>query len=145
MELPFGEDIGHYWKTSQTSPDVWLRRTTDLIISIGGYVRAMHTGLEPMTGRAAFLIVFEIDGDRYKIIWPALPVRNRKDEHAAMTQAATFLYHDTKSKCMKSLVFGIREAFFSYLLLPDGRTASQASLPELTEGIPKLFLELGEG
>jgi len=145
MNLPYAEDIGHYWKTSQTSSDIWLDRTRDLIISLGGYVYAQHSGSEPMTGKAAFLLVFEIDGDRFKIIWPVLPTRKKTDERAAKIQSATFLYHDTKAKCLKAIICGAREAFFSYLMLPDGRTASQASVLELSEGLPRMFLEIGTG
>jgi hypothetical protein len=62
------------------------------------------------------------------------------NELAARRQAATMLYHDTKAKCLSAVVLGTRIAFFSYLLLPDGRTAAEASFPELAEGIPDLFL-----
>jgi hypothetical protein len=40
---------------------------------------------------------------------------------------------------MSATVFGARAAFFTYWMLPDGRTAANASLPELSAGIPSLF------
>jgi len=45
------------------------------------------------------------------------------------------LYHDVKGKCVSATVLGAKPAFFSYLLLPDGRTAIEATMKELTEGI----------
>ena len=96
-------------------------------------------GGEPTTGRSAYMMAFEIEGDKFKVIWPVLPSK-RGNESAARRQATTMLYHDIKTKCLSAVVLGARAAFFSYLLLPDGRTAAEASLPELTEGIPDLFL-----
>jgi hypothetical protein len=49
------------------------------------------------------------------------------------------MYHDVKAKCLFATVFGIRAAFFSYLLLPDGRTAINATIPELQQGIPSQY------
>ena len=40
MELPYAEDIGHYWETSRSSPDQWMEKTTKLIESLGGIVLA---------------------------------------------------------------------------------------------------------
>lgn len=145
-ELPYAEDI-NYWQTSQTSPDVWMDKTKKLIYSFNGAVTAEGYGSEPATGRAAYMIGFKIGDDRFKVIWPVLPTKTR-NERAARIQAATMLYHDIKAKCMSASVLGIRAAFFSYLLLPDGRTATQASFQELSIGIPELFkasVQLGPG
>lgn len=50
------------------------------------------------------------------------------------------LYHDVKAKSISAKVLGTRAAFFSYLMLPDGRTAAEASTPELLEAMPKLLM-----
>jgi len=89
-------------------------------------------------GNSAFLIAFEIGGDQFKVIWPVLPTKTKK-ERAAKIQAATFLYHDIKAKCLSATILGARMAFFSYLLLSDGRMAAELSDPEMTENWPRLF------
>jgi hypothetical protein len=40
---------------------------------------------------------------------------------------------------LSAVVLGARAAFFSYLMLPDGRTAVEATVPELQVDIPSLF------
>ena len=138
MGLPFAEDIKHYWQTSQTSPDSWMKKTKDLIEKMGGIVLADAYGNDLVTGKAAFMLTFEIEGDNFKILWPVLPSRGKND-HAARIQAVTLLHHDVKAKCMKAAVFGARAAFFSYCMLPDGRTAVEASVPELAKGVPAML------
>lgn len=96
-------------------------------------------GKEPDTGREALLMVFEIKGDRFKVVWPVLDVRRKANEKAARIQAATMMHHDIKAKCVSAKVIGARAAFFQYLMLPDGRAAVEASVPELQTGIPSLF------
>ena len=146
MELPYGEDV-NYWQTSNSSPDTWMEKTKKLITGLGGQVLMEGFGSEPTTGRSAFMLAFEIEGDNFKVVWPVLPSKTKK-ELAARRQAATMLYHDTKARCLSAVVLGVQAAFFSYLLLPDGRTAVEASLPELAEGIPSMFaanqLEAGD-
>ena len=58
---------------------------------------------------------------------------------AARIQAATMLYHDVKAKCVSAVALGTRASFLTYLMLPDGRTAAQASAPELEQVFPKLL------
>lgn len=137
MSLPYAEEVNHYWMTSQTSPDSWMDKTKRLIVEAGG--RIISDAFGSQEGRSAFLLEFEIGDDQFKVIWPVLPTRNSKNERAARIQAATLMYHDVKAKCMTAIVLGIRAAFFSYLLLPDGRPATSASIPELETGIPELF------
>lgn len=136
-ELPNAEDV-NYWKTSKTSPDTWMGRAKQQIASLGGTVLAEGFGSEPTTGRAAFMLAFEIGGDRFKIVWPCLPSKDG-NEGAARIQAATMLYRDVKAKCISATVLGTRAAFFSFLLLPDGRTATEVSAPELMEAWPRLL------
>lgn len=143
----YAEDV-NYWKTSKSSPDTWVDRTKHQIERLGGQVLMEGFGSEPITGRAAFMLAFEIDGDKFKAIWPVLPSKGN-NERAARVQAATMLYHDVKAKCVSAAVLGARAAFFSFLLLPNGRTAAEASTPELMQAIPELFAptspQLGTG
>ncbi len=131
--VEFAEDIGHYWRTSKSGPDVWIERAGREIEAVGGAILKEAFGREG--SRAAYFVEFELDGDTYKIVWPVLPSKTG-DERNAKVQAATLLYHDVKAKVLSAKVLGTRAAFFPYLELPDGRTASQASMPELMTEIP---------
>lgn len=132
----YAEDI-NYWQTSSSAPDKWMEKTAQLITNLGGVVLQEGFGSEPQTGRAAYMMMFKIGDDTFKIIWPVL---NSKTGNAiaAKRQAATMLYHDTKAKCLSTVILGARAAFFSYLVLPDGRTTTQASVSEL-QNIPDML------
>ena len=134
MNLPYAEDVGHYWQTSQSSPDTWIDRAKKVIVDLGGKILA--DGYGSASGRAAFMIVFEIKGQKYKVVWPVLPTYSGK-EVPAKRQAATMLYHDVKAKAMTASVLGVEVAFFSYMMLPDGRVSSELANPELAEAFPK--------
>ena len=133
----FAEDA-RYFQTSRSAPDTWIERACELIADLGGEVRGHAYGMG-LNGRGSFMLAFEIGGEPYKVVWPVLPAQYSKNERAAKVQAATMLYHDIKAKCISAQVLGTRAAFFSYLLLPDGRTAAEVSTPELSEAIPVLF------
>jgi hypothetical protein len=137
MESPFAEDV-NYWKTSKSSPDIWIGKARRQIEKLGGRVLAEAYGSDSTTGRAAFMLAFEIADDRFKVTWPILISKSGNDR-AARVQAATMLYHDVKARCISSAVLGPRTAFFSFLLLPDGRAAMEVSTPELTDAIPAWF------
>ena len=127
-KLPYAEDI-NYWKTGRSSPDDWIARTVRQIQSLDGEVLAEAFGKDA-SGNSAFMLAFEIGGDKFKILFPVLPSKSG-NEKAARMQAATMLYHDIKSKCISAAVLGARAAFFSYLLLPDGRTTANLDTNEL--------------
>lgn len=139
MELPFAEDVGHYWETSKSSPDVWIDRAKKIIKDLDGEIVA--DGYGSASGRAAFMLAFRIKKQNYKVVWPVLPTYSGKDA-AAKRQAATMLYHDVKAKAMTASVLGTEVAFFSYLMLPDGRAVSELAKPELSSAFP---LQLREG
>lgn len=139
MDLPFAEDIGHYWKTGESSPDVILGRTRRLIESTGGAVVAEAFGA--VEGQAAFMMAFTIGQDNFKVVWPVLTSRTGSPS-AAKRQAATLLFHDIKAKVMTASVLGAKVAFFSYLMLGDGRVAGELANPELADAFP---LQLGPG
>lgn len=136
MNLPYAEDIGHYWQTSQSSPDTWIEKAKKIIVDLGGQILA--DGFGSAGGHAAFMLAFSIKEQNYKVVWPVLPSCSGKDA-AAKRQAATLLYHDVKAKAMTASVLGIEVAFFSYLMLPDGRVSSELARPELVEIFPKLL------
>lgn len=132
----YAEDV-NYWKTSQKSADTWIDDTIDLITSIKGKVINQAFGTND--GKAAYLLMFKLGDDTFKVVFPVLPskVGNMK---AAKVQAATILYHDVKAKIVLSKVLGGRAAFFTYLMLPDGRAMSEAATPEIASLMPKLLM-----
>lgn len=136
MHLPYAEDVGHYWQTGSSSPDVWIEKAKEQIEEIGGLITADAYG--SMEGRAAFMVSFSIEENKFKVIFPVLESKTGKNL-AAKRQAATMLYHDIKAKCMVASVLGMKAAFFSYLMLPDGRTASEVATPELAQNFPLLL------
>jgi hypothetical protein len=138
MKLPYGESV-NYWKTSRTSPDTWLERARKEITNIGGQVLTEAFGSEPTTGRAAFMLTFVIKEDHYKVVWPVLPTKNKGEEKAARIQAATFLYHDIKAKCLSAAILGARTSFFSYLMLLNGKTAADIADDEIMHALPELL------
>ncbi|KKM80158.1 hypothetical protein LCGC14_1342650 [marine sediment metagenome] len=140
-ELPYAEDIGHYWQTSKSSPDQWIDRCKKLIESIGGVVVA--EGFGAVEGRSAYMMAFEIGDNSFKVVWPVLPSATGKSL-AARRQAATLLYHDIKAKALTASVLGSKVAFFSYMMLSDGRVASEVAAPELIGAFP-FQLPKGEG
>ncbi len=146
-KLSYAEEAP-YWRTSQSSPDVWIDRAKRQIAGAGGQVLMEAFGHEPTTGRAAFVLGFQIGSDRYRLTWPVLPSKTANDR-AARIQAATMLYHDVKARCVSAVVLGPRAAFLPFLLLPDGRVAGEASTPELARQIPAMFAssapQLGPG
>jgi len=143
MDLPYAEDL-NYWKSGTSAPDRWIEDAIDLIENLGGTVLSHAYGAE-RSGRAAYMINFVIGGEEFRLIWPVLPTKSGKPADAlpAKRQAATMLYHDVKTKCLKAAIFGARTAFFEYLVLPDGRITSQVSNPELSAMTPMFLLERG--
>lgn len=137
MKLPYAETLS-YWKTSKSSPDAWIEKARRQIEQLGGMVTSEAFGRGP-DGRSAYMLSFKIGGDTFRVVWPVLPVKDPHSERAARVQAATMLYHDIKAKCLSAAVLGARTAFFSYLLLPDGRQAAEVAAPELANLFPPLL------
>ena len=132
----YAEDV-NYWKTSQKSADSWIDDTCDIITSIKGEILQQAFGT--MQGRAAYLLVFKLGSDVFKVSFPVLPSKTGNMK-AAKVQAATILYHDVKAKVVLAKVLGTRAAFFTYLMLPDGRSAAEATTPELVAQLPKMLV-----
>jgi len=136
MKLPYAEDVGHYWQTSQSSPDGWIERAKHIIKALGGEILA--EGFGSAGEQAAFMLAFKFQEQQYKVVWPVLPTRCGK-ELPARRQAATMLYHDVKAKAMTASVLGVEAAFFSYMMLPDGRVSNELATPDLLNAFPKLL------
>lgn len=136
MTLPHAEDI-NYWKSGQSSPDTWMEKTTKLIENFGGIV--LGDGYISQQERKAFLLEFQIKEDTFKILWPVLPSKGG-NQKAARIQAATMIHHDVKARLISAAVLGARTAMLNYLVLPDGRTAGQATTKELASSLPPMLL-----
>ncbi len=128
----------NFWKTSRSFPDQWVDRAKRQIETLGGKIEAEGFGMDGEK-RAAFMLAFSIKGDAFKIIWPVLKSKY-DDDKAARIQAATMLYHYVKSVCLYAVVVGVKTAFFTHYLLPDGRTTSQVTSQELLDMIPKVLM-----
>lgn len=133
--LPYAEEV-NYWKTGQSSPDTWIDKARRQVEEAGGTVLAEAYGT--MNGYGAFMLRFAFGTDLFEIKWPVLASSTGNDK-AAKIQAATFLYHDVKAKCMAVKIKTPRVAFFEYLLLSDGRPAGSLLTPELEAHMPKLL------
>ena len=136
MKPKYAEDIKHYWKTSSSSPDSWMIKARKQIEKLGGTVLA--EGYGSSQGREAYMLGFEIEGEKYKVVWPVMPSKSGSLV-AARRQATTMLYHDIKAKTISAAVLGVKAAFFSYLLLPDGRATLELATPELSDAFPKML------
>lgn len=137
MTKIYAEDV-NFWKTGKSAPDHWIDLTKKQVVALGGKVTAEGFGSDG-EGRAAFMLGFSMAGDNFKIVWPVLP-SVRADEKSARIQAATMLYHYVKSICLYALVVGTRTAFFSHLMLDDGRVASQVASDQLAASVPHMLL-----
>ena len=132
----YAEDVGHYWKTSQSDPDTWIDKAKRQIKEVGGIVRSEGFGVQD--GKAAYMLAFQIGDDPFRVVWPVLLSRS-KDTRSAKRQAATMLYHHIKAACMSAAILGTRAAFFTHLMLSDGRVMSEISTPELLDVIPPML------
>ena len=121
-----------YWKTSKSSPDTWIERTVKLILDFNGELINQAQGMDYRSGSAAFLIIFKLQGDTFKIVFPVLEPKKQSDMRAAKVQAATILYHDVKSRLISAEILGARNVFFGNLLLKNGVTAAELENPELS-------------
>lgn len=137
MPKIYAEDV-NYWQTSKASPDSWLDKAKKEIRTVGGQVVGSGSFSEDVTGRAGFMLAFKLGDDSFTIKWPVLQSKGGHHQ-AARRQAATALYHEIKAACVKVKFLGARSAFFAYLMLPDGRTVSEAGSGEFLELLPGLM------
>lgn len=135
-EIVYAEDVP-YWKTSQSGSDAWIDKAVQEIHSVKGKIlaRAFASGQE---GKAAFMLSFALEDNQFKIVWPVLPSKT-KNEYAARVQSATALYHDVKARVVSAKFLGVQPAFFCYLMLPNGQTASEATAAVFLDNVPLLL------
>lgn len=136
-KIVYAEEV-NFWQTSDSSPDIWIERTKKQIEKLGGKITAKGFESDEQ-GRAAYMLGFSIESDTFKIVWPVLQSKTNKTR-AVKIQAATMLYHYVKSMCLYAVIVSPRSAFFSHLVLPDGRMASQVADAELSEVVPQILL-----
>lgn len=134
-ELPMAETVS-YWKSGKSTADRRLQETCALIERRGGTIRVAAWGQDPVLQREAYCVQFVHGTEEFRLVWPVLPTR--KATRSARLQAATMLFHDVKAKIVAAEVLGVRQAFFSHLLLTDGRTVIEHSgdaraLPQILE------------
>jgi hypothetical protein len=150
--MPLYAEQLNYWKTGTSSPDTWLERTKAEIQSVGGVVSA--EGIVTLEGRSAVLLAFTLGGMPYRINWPVLDIVPRKkrtdaqrktDERSAKIQAATFLYHDIKARCMVVKIMGATAAFVQYAMLPTGETLAEMGFKGRGAEVPQALLRLTSG
>lgn len=132
----YAEDL-NFWQTGEKrAPDRWIEFAKEQIKGLGGHVFAEAFGADE--GRAAYVLGFEIAGDRFKVVWPV--VKSRCGNVAAeRRQAATTLYHVVKAKCLEAVIRGPRVAFAGDWLLPSGRTVGEMSSEELMHALPLML------
>lgn len=133
----------NYWKTGKSSPDSWLEKAKMEIGRVGGIIAGSAIVSDEIAGRYAFMLAFSLGQDKFKLTWPVLKSKTNNLK-AARIQAATALYHEVKSACVKLKFLGARSAFFAYLILEDGRTASEVPRNELAAVLPQMLLGDGE-
>lgn len=136
MNLPFAEDM-NFWKSGKSQPDKWLNNAEDIIEKLGGKVTLTAKGKQD--DRAAYCMDFVFGNEKFKAIWPVLPSKTGNNR-ASERQAATMLFHDVKSRSLRCAIFGPRIAFFDFILLENGKTASQVTNKELIEYTPQSLI-----
>ena len=120
----------------------WLALAVSQLRSHGASQVVQAVG-EGEGGREAYLLEFTLHDQRYKVVWPVLPLaasyRTDKNQEAARRQAATSLYHDVKARCVTAARYGSEMGFFQFRQLPDGRTVQEMTAVELMEGLPRMM------
>jgi hypothetical protein len=134
--MPYAEDV-NYWKTSRTAPSTWLDKAKSEIEAIGGTVVGEAFASDSL-GRAAYMLSFELEGDRYRIVWHVLKSKSG-DNASAKRQAATALYHDVKNAVVKARFKGARVAFADALVAPDGHTVGELLDEDALASLPRLL------
>lgn len=144
MTYEFAEDV-NYWKTGSGGIEAWKKKIRKELEEVGGiwgsFVFGEQEDPEDGESKSVFQIQFILDEDPYRIVWPVLRSKSGNDS-AAQRQAITALYHTVKAKCVELKFLGARQAFYSNLVLPDGRTAAQLLPGEVTDRIPKLLTHI---
>lgn len=137
MTLPYAEEV-NYWKSGTASPDSLLDQAQKLVKEVGGTV--VQKGIIWQAGRSAVVLVWTVGEDGYRIAWPVLTTKSgNTDDPAARRQAAAFVLHDVKAKCMVAKVLGARTAFAGNLLLSDNRTVAELTNQDIERRASRLL------
>jgi hypothetical protein len=132
----YAEDI-NFWRTNKSDPGKWIELCKKQIQYLGGHVFAEAFGADD--GRSAYVIGFDIGGDKFKTVWPVVKSKCG-DVGAERRQAATTLYHVVKAKCLEAVVRGPRVAFAGDWLLEDGRTVAEHTSESMLYAMPLMIM-----
>ena len=133
MSLPYAQDV-NYWKTGRSDSMAVLQKAADQLAEVNGTIETQVFGMH--NGQEAIIFGFKIDGTAYRINWPVLPSkRPDEDDHIDRhRQAAAFVFHDVKARCMTAKVLGARRAFVGYLVdRKTGQTVAELANPFETD------------
>lgn len=140
--LPYSHQVP-YWKTSKSGWTSFISKAVKELKKVGG----SHHGTAVTTGakNEEMHLRFSLEGEEYHIVWPILPLRPTTqpskvdaDSESARVQAATFIFHDVKARCVAARILGANRAFFTYQLV-DGRPVQEVVAD------PLLLSTLAEG
>lgn len=126
MNTIYAEDLP-YWKTSKSGVETWLDRTEKLLTEIKAIVHTRIVGKS--MGREGILIGYTINDEEFRISWPVLSTKKEGDSSAALRQAATMIYHDTKARVNRIKIFPPRVVFSDWLLI-EGKTLAESNEEE---------------
>lgn len=132
----YAEDVD-CWRTGKSrTVSAWLDLAESQLMQHGAKNVLKSTGTNE-TGATTFMFAFELNDQKYNLVWPTLPTRSHSEsaERAARIQAVTSLYHEVKNCCVVGNRYGKGTGFFAYQMLPDGRTVRQLAAPELVSTI----------
>lgn len=138
MKTVYAEDLNFWRSGEKRSNDSWMELTQKQIEQLGGKVFATAFGDDG--GHAAYIIGFELGGDRFKVVWPLIKSKCG-DVSSERRQAVTTLYHVVKAKCLEVAIRGPRVAFAGDWLLPNGRTVGEMTSEELSHSLPLMLSE----
>ncbi len=127
-KLPYADTV-RCFKTGNAEPGTWIEKTETMLRRLGA-TAVDHAALK-VSGVYTFIFSFQVGNEVFRVAWPVLPVKDKRDEKAAIRQAATLLHHECEARCLAAVIQGVRAAFIGYLVLPDGHTVMEASNPEL--------------
>jgi hypothetical protein len=74
MDLPYAHQC-YFWETSKSGSDTWIEKTKKVVIKAGGDHIIESYGSDSHSGKSAFMIAFQIGENKFKAVWPVLPVQ----------------------------------------------------------------------
>jgi len=126
----------NYWQSSRSS-EAAIESALNELRKIGGEIVSYAYGV--MGGRAAHVVVYKIEGNLFRTMWPVLKTHKGEIVQAAKVQAAVALKHEIKARCVAYKWRGVMGSFGNDFILPSGRTISELTAPEIAENYPKML------